>query len=291
MDFEKQMKNYIFESNLIHMRFFLTITIIVLCFNFISQEKTTYKVGDEIEYFDGVNWIESSIIQINNNLFQVYTNRLKTQTKWTNSDNIQLLYKDDAPIIKTNITVTETIVTPKFHITDIVKYLENDRWIKSEIINLGPDYTYQLYLDTNKTGVIWKSEQEIQLISSNFEQIKTETVEHKNSHKIGDIVEYYENEKWKKGKIIEIDTNGMLIFNNSNEQFFPNELRIISSENNTDQNPDYFDIGEKIIVFDGKKWIESEILQINDYMQYQVYYNVEKTITKWVENKDLKLFK
>lgn len=274
------------------MKTLITIILSLLSLNIIAQENTSYKVGDEVEYFDGLNWIESKIIQIGpNGKYLININRSENQTKWFSQENLQPLFKDDAKIIKTKVEVIETVVKPKFHVADIVKYFENNTWIETSIMNLGPDYTYQIYIDTNKTGVIWKNENELVLISSNYNEPIIEDMHNNSTYSVNDVLEFFEGDVWKTGTIIEISADGLYKFNKSNEWFSTNEIRIISPNVSQENNPEYFEVGNKVIVFDGKKWIESEILQINDYMQYQVFYNVEKTITKWVENKDLKAFK
>ncbi len=48
-----------------------------------------------------------------------------------------------------------------------------------------------------------------------------------------------------------------------------------------------FSVGEKVKINDGNGLIDSEIIEIGENNYYQVYFNVEKTKTTWVEEKEI----
>jgi hypothetical protein len=78
----------------------LLFTIILASFICFSQE-TNFKVGDDVEYFDGLNWLDSKIAQVGGNgQFLVYTNAAQTTTKWFKAVDIQPLFKEAIIVVE-----------------------------------------------------------------------------------------------------------------------------------------------------------------------------------------------
>jgi hypothetical protein len=258
-----------------------------------TQNNQTYKTGDEIEYFDGLNWIESKIIQVGSNgKYLVYINRTESETKWYSAEDIQPLYKDDAKIIKTKVEIIETVVQPKYRVEDFVKYKDaNQNLVLTTIMNLGPDYTYQIYTDTNKVGAMWIHEKDLIFVSSIYKEEVQADKEQIYTYKVNDVLEFYEDNTWKKGTIQEISSEGKYKFHQSTNWFKAEDIRSLSINPNENRSSLKFKEGDLVKVYDGKNWIESEVIQVGTNQTYQVYYNLEKTSTKWAVAKDLQPIK
>lgn len=272
------------------------LVIVLLCmavFTVYGQDKQVYKVGDEVEYFDGLNWIESKILQVGpNGKYLLNINRSETETKWYGADDIQPLYKDDAKIIKTKVEIIETVIQPKYRVEDFVKYKDaNQNLVLTTIMNLGPDYTYQIYTDTNKVGTMWIHEKDLIFVSSKYKEEVQVDKEQIYTYKVSDVLEFYEDNTWKKGTIQEINSDGKYKFHQSSKWFAAEDIRTLSTNPNEIRSSMKFKEGDRVKVYDGKNWIESEVIQVGTNQTYQVYYNMEKTSTKWVEAKDLQPIK
>lgn len=266
---------------------FLFITFFTL--SVLSQGTQNYKVGDEVEYFDGLNWIESKIIQVGSNgKYLVYINRSESETKWYGADDIQPLYKDDAKIVKTKVEIIETVVQPKYRVEDSVKYKDaNQNWILTTIMNLGPDYTYQIYSDTNEVGTLWIHEKDLLFVSSKYKEEVQVDKQQIYTYKVSDVLEFYEDNAWKKGTVKEINSEGKYKFHQSNKWFASEDIRTLSTNPDEIRSSMKFNEGDLVKVYDGQNWIESEVIQVGTNQTYQVFYNLHKTSTKWVEAKDL----
>ncbi|MES2589435.1 MAG: hypothetical protein V4622_10675 [Bacteroidota bacterium] len=204
----------------------LLVIFLVSTFIIQAQEKVVYAVGDDVEYFDGVNWIDSKIVQVGaNNQYLIYLNQNQAKTKWLDGEELQPLYKAEQKIIERKVVITEYTVVPKFFPGDLIKYKSNGTWIETEIIQRGADLKYQVYSDASKNSILWINEADIELIKSKTQQTSE------------------------------------------------------SSE---------FKVGDKVKVYDGGAWLESEIVQVGDSGMYQVYFNSEKTESRWVQATDLK---
>ena len=265
------------------------ILFLLLTFVFINitAQETNYKVGDDIEYFDGLNWLDSKIVQVGGNgQFLVYTNKAQTTTKWFKADDLQPLFKEAITITEKKVEIIETTVMPLYHVGDIVKYNDGSMMIETSIMNLGPNYTYQIFADNTNSSTLWKNEKDLILVSSTFDKSNNSTKESSVIYKLNEFIEYLENNFWTKGTIAEINESGMYKVVGSSRWYNTDEIRKIDGQ--IQQVATHkFSVGEKVKINDGNGLIDSEIIEIGENNYYQVYFNVEKTKTTWVEEKEI----
>jgi hypothetical protein len=203
----------------------LLITIFIIFTSGLTfSQSSDFKVGDQIEFFDGVDWIDGEIGSVNpNGTYLIYVNGNKSKTKILKKDDIQALFMDEDKIITTTVTKTVETYIQKFNITDIVKYTSGNEVIESEVLNINEENKYQVYGDNQQTKVIWIEEDKLTYVRS------------KNT---------FVHPDFKKGTLVLVNT--------------------------------------------GEVWIESEIIEAQNEM-FQVYYDSEKSSTRWVSSKELKL--
>jgi hypothetical protein len=261
-----------------------------LIFSFNSFSQDVFSVGDDVEYFDGLDWLESKIIEKGENKYLIYLDRAETKTGWISADDIQLLFKDDAPIIKRTIVVTETVVMPLYHVGDFVSYSKSGSTTLTRVMSLGSDDMYQLYIDTNRVETIWLHEKDITLVSTNFEDEVIEQKVQTLTFQVKDVLEYFDGSNWKRGTLSEINAEGQFKFYNSEKWYKTAEIRNLSNGASKPISVKEVKVGDKVVIFDGKSWIETEIIQIEGG-KFQVFYNREQTFTKWAEAKDLQVLK
>ncbi len=173
-----------------------------------AQETKTFNVGDAIEYFDGVDWIDGEIAKINaNNTYVVYVRGDKNKTKVVPKDDVQALFMEKEKIITTTVTKEVETITNKFSVLDIVKYHKDNVWIESEIINIGKNNEYLVYENAEKTSVVWKKDSELSFVR----RIQNEA---EILHKVGDIVYFLNGEVWHESEIISINDGMAQVYSN-----------------------------------------------------------------------------
>lgn len=199
----------------------LTYIFCFLSFTFLySQENPILNVGDEVEYFDGLNWIDSKIAQVGDKKYLVYL-KGGTQTKWFPAEDVNPLYKEK--IVETR-TVTKEITTIYLKIGDVVSYTDGTRIIESEIVQINSDSQCLIFNDANKSSTIWVPCSNVNLLKSKVPSSNTETKQTvtqstqqitKTDHpvmvakfKAGDIVSYTNMDgKTIETEIIQVNSN------------------------------------------------------------------------------------
>ena len=92
------------------MKQIIIILFFTLAFNKIQAQESNYKIGDDVEYFDGLNWLDSKIVQVGGNgQFLVYTNKAQTTTKWFKADDLQPLFKEAITITEKKVEIIEFV--------------------------------------------------------------------------------------------------------------------------------------------------------------------------------------
>jgi hypothetical protein len=173
-----------------------------------AQETKTFNVGDAIEYFDGVDWIDGEIAKVNsNNTYVVYVRGDKNKTKVVPKDDVQALFMEKEKIITTTVTKEVETITNKFSILDIVKYHKDNVWIESEIINIGKNNEYLVYENNEKTSVVWKKDSELSFVRSI--QNDAEIL-----HKVGDVVFFLNGEVWHESEILALNDGLAQVYSN-----------------------------------------------------------------------------
>ncbi|MFN5417602.1 MAG: hypothetical protein ACK5B9_11140 [Flavobacteriia bacterium] len=188
----------------------LSILFIAICS--ISFSQTEYTVNQEINYFDGLNWVESQIIKIENGKYFVYTNREKTKTKWVTKDDFEALYTEVVTNRQLKINVVETIEVPILQVGDSVMYNSGNKWLTSQISAIDEARLCTLVIDSVTTIV--KNEQELTLLKAAGET-KYKVSENKKTivYSVGEIVEYKVGSEWKVGEIKNISDEDQLKIN------------------------------------------------------------------------------
>lgn len=275
------------------MKLFLLLLLLFPATILFSQNKS-FRLGEEVEYFNNRDWIDSKVLQVGNDgRYLLMLDHNPNKTKWFYGSEINSLEVLPYTVVEVKVVETQEVVGIVFHVGDTVKYQENDQWFRTEIFKIEPDKMYQVFTDTSHTGITFKHEKELVLIKCIAESVSrdTQTVS-TYSFKPGEQVEYYHNEQWHLGTIGEINaalTSYLITLPNGSASLFehqnirkpvPAELRQVKK--------DIYEAGDKIYYYNGSEWIESEIIQIGENDQYQVYYNTEKTVTKWIDVKELR---
>lgn len=203
------------------MKSIITIFVFIACFNGSAFGQNTFKVGDEINYFDGLNWVESEIVKVDGaGRYLVYTNREKTKTKWVTKDDFEPLYTEVIENKQLKINVTETIEIPILQIGDSVMYSKGSIWLAGQITAIDAARMCTILIDSVNTTL--RSEQEITLLKSSGEA-KFKIIEKKTSvvYSVGEIVEYSVGSEWKVGEIKNINDQDQLKIN---EQWYDYKL-------------------------------------------------------------------
>ncbi|MBI2257936.1 MAG: hypothetical protein HYU67_03450 [Flavobacteriia bacterium] len=183
---------------------------------FVFSQERAYKLGDEVEYFDGINWVESKVLQVSPGKCLVYLNNNMSQTKWFDNSDIQLLFPDK-PFEMEKVETQKVILTAKYKVGDLVFFNSNGKIISSEIININSNnFTYLVYIDENKSVVKWLEEKEL----SQQGTTKTETVITKEVSTSNQIIIYTIGNKilikvgndWIESEIIDIRDGKFQVF-------------------------------------------------------------------------------
>lgn len=173
-----------------------------------------------------------------------------------------------------------------YHLGDIIKYNDGSKEIETSIMNLGPNCTYQIFSDSTNSSTLWKNEKDLILVSSTFDKSNNSTKESSLSFKLNEFIEYLEGVYWLEGTISEINENGMYKIRESSSWYNTDEIRKIDTQ--IQQVAAHkFSVGEKVRINYGNALIDSEILEIGENNYYQVYFNIEKTKTTWLEEKEI----
>jgi uncharacterized protein YkvS len=267
-----------------------TTYLIFITFSSFSQNKNALKIGDQIVYFNGKNWIDSEIVKVGDgDSYMVYTDETKTHTFWAKRENLELSVTQ---VIETNTEITTTVSAPLYKVGDIIQYQNGSNWIQTEIFEIGDNSKYKAFTDTNKQALFWIDEKDIKLIKTNFHEEKVLEKKQTLNFRVGDLIEFYDGVNWLNGEIHQINSEGFYIIKKNQEiltkTYYQTEIRKQQEKIESTKKEGGYLSGDIVSVYDGTKWIKSEIIQINYTGQFQVYLNEEKTITKWVESKDIK---
>jgi hypothetical protein len=196
------MKNYI-------------ITCLLLITGSIAFGQAKFQKNQEVTVFDGYEWIDSKIIDINDKgQYLVYVDKKMTKTKWVGAEDIEAYATDnseDVVIIKVNITESQEV--PIFKVGDKVKYKSGDTWIDSEIATLGANETVMVYTNVEKTETISKEEKDVIItFSISQPEYRTKTVKKTIHYNLNEEVQYLSNNQWITGVISKMnDSNQVFI--------------------------------------------------------------------------------
>ena len=112
-----------------------TTYLIFITFSSFSQNKNALKIGDQIVYFNGKNWIDSEIVKVGDeDSYMVYTDETKTHTFWAKRENLELSVTQ---VIETNTEITTTVSAPLYKVGDIIQYQNGSNWVQTEIFEIG----------------------------------------------------------------------------------------------------------------------------------------------------------
>lgn len=191
--------------------------LIVTCFCFMSFAffAQNFKVNDEVNYFDGLNWIESQIVKVGDNgTYLIYTNREKTKTKWCKAEDLEPMYKESTEVTQTTVHMVETHYQYVFHPTDIVKYLNQmDKiYVITEVVSLKNEGMVEIYMDSTKTRTFDIHEKNLEIIQSKFPaEYRSSEIKVDYTYKVGEEVDYMENNNWFRGVITKINDEGKVM--------------------------------------------------------------------------------
>lgn len=195
------------------MKSIITFFVFITCFFGSSFGQNTFKVGDEINYFDGLNWVESQIVKIDaNGKYMVYTNREKTKTKWVTKDDFEPLYTEVITNRQLKINLVETLEVPILQVGDSVMYKNGNIWLTSQISAIDGTRMCTLLIDSVTT--VTRSEQELTLLkAAGVTQYKVTETKKTVIYSVGEIVEYQAGNEWKVGEIKNISDEDQLKIN------------------------------------------------------------------------------
>ena len=189
----------------------LSLLFIAICSIIFSQ--TEFTVNQEINYFDGLNWVESQIVKIENGKYMVYTNREKTKTKWVTKDDFEPLYTEVISNQQLKINHVETLEVPILQLGDSVMYNSGSKYLTSQISAIDDARMCTLVIDSVTT--IQRAESELTLLkSAGVTKYKVTETKTTIIYSVGEIVEYPVGSEWKVGEIKNISDEDQLKINN-----------------------------------------------------------------------------
>lgn len=257
----------------------------------LAQSKV-FELGEEVEYFNGRDWIDSKVLQVGTDgRYLLMLDHKPGKTKWFDASEINSLNVLPYTVVEMKVVETQNVKGIRFHVGDLVKYQENGIWIDTDVLKILPDDMYQVFTDTSHSALTEKHEKELELVKCVAESVVRDTQTMSSySYKPGEKIEYYYEEQWHLGEIGEISTESYAITlpNGTKELFEHKDIRKPVPADIRQVKKEIYEAGDKIFYYNGSEWIESEIIQVGDNDQYQVYYNTEKTITKWIDIKELR---
>lgn len=188
---------------------------ISICFNVALFAQTSFKKNQEVTVFDGYEWIDSKIIDLNDKgQYLVYIDKKMTKTKWVTAEDIEAYATDDSEnvmIIKVNIIETQEV--PIYKIGDKVKYKKDNQWYDAEVASVESLDKLIIYTNTEKTEKITVEEKDIYLtFSVSQPEYRTKKTEKTIHYSLNEEVSYLSNNQWFTGVITKMnDSNQVFI--------------------------------------------------------------------------------
>jgi hypothetical protein len=179
--------------------------------------QTKYSKNQEVLVFDGVDWIDSKIIDLDGKgKYLVYINRQKSKTKWVGIDDLDIIYTDITEnVIQITVNVEESQDVPVLKVGDKVKYLTVTKWVSTEIVELKPEECL-VYEDFTKTTTRWMPEKLIELIEIEpGREFRTRVTKKQFIYLIDEEVYYKDNEydSYLIGKIEKMNDSNQIFIN------------------------------------------------------------------------------
>lgn len=194
----------------------LITTLFALIVSLSLEAQNAFKVKDEISYFNGVDWIDSEIIQVGEKgKYLVYSNKSKTKTIWSSSEDIEaIVVPNFFPEVR--VDYTEIRRVPVIEINDTV-YISVSGMNAYEAIVAGKNEEkgeYLIYSDSTRLNTQWVSDKHTVLKTSKadppYKETKTVIT---NYFKVGETVKYKKGDEWFVG-IIEYTNDSSQLFIN-----------------------------------------------------------------------------
>lgn len=179
---------------------------------------------------------------------------------------------------------------------DAIEFFDGVNWLDGEIGKVNANGTYLIYVGGQKSKTKTLKKEDIQSLYMPEDKIITTTVTksvyyESQKYTVLDVVKYLSGNEIIESEILNIgDDNTYQVYTDNSKTGVKwvkeSDLTYVRNKNavvNSD-----FKKGTLVSVFDGENWIDSEIIEAQNEM-FQVFFNAEKTATKWVTSKELKL--